>query len=80
MSCPTHKKCYPTEQIAEEALIQARIRFDSNTASSVYQCEDCGEWHMSSKGELNAKLKQAIDSGELENEKKKLDWEERYRF
>lgn len=80
MSCPTHKKLYPSEHIAEEALIQARIRFDSNTAISVYQCNDCNSWHLSSKGDMNPKLKEAIKSGKLDQEKKNLDWEERYRF
>lgn len=80
MSCPTNKKIYFTEEIAVEALIQARIRFDSNTATSVYLCDDCNNWHLSSRGVMNAKLKEAIKSGNLEHEKKKLDWEEKYRF
>ena len=80
MSCPTNKKIYPTEEIAVEALLQARIRFDSNTAISVYECDDCNNWHLSSKGEMNVKLKDAIKSGKLDQEKKKLDWEERYKF
>ena len=41
MSCPSNKKSYHSKETAIEALIQARIRFENNTATSVYQCDDC---------------------------------------
>lgn len=78
MSC--NKRAYPNERIAEEALIQARIRFENNTAVSVYQCENCGSWHLSSAGNINSRLEEMIKSGELEKERKKDIWENKYKF
>ena len=56
--CPTAKRIYLTEGLAEEALIDAHSR--NNYAGSgpiaVYQCEDCGYYHFTSKGKMNEKL------------------------
>ena len=50
--CTSGKRCFDTEKIAQEALIQHHIINDypSNQGPrSVYQCEDCGVWHFTSK-------------------------------
>lgn len=78
MSC--NKRAYPNESIAEEALIQARIRFENNTAVSIYKCENCGDWHLSSAGEVNPRLASMIKSGELDKERKRDIWENKYKF
>lgn len=74
MTCPTNKRGYPTENIAEEALIQARIQFEYNTAIAIYECGDCGQWHMTSKGEVNRKLKELLDTGEIKKERNAMHW------
>lgn len=75
MNCPTHKRCYPTEHIAIEALIQARIRFENNKAVTVYQCNDCNEWHLTSTGELNAELSKLLKSGEIKKQRDAMHWD-----
>ncbi len=78
MSCSTKKNEYDTIEAAEVALIDTRIRFLGNAAVNVYQCEICGLWHLTSKGVVNVKLQEMIDSGALEEEIKKFEWRERY--
>jgi hypothetical protein len=61
--------------MAEEALIEARIRFVHNSAVAVYECENCGEWHLTSQGEMNPKLKKLLHDGSIRNSRETLDWE-----
>lgn len=61
--------------MAEDALIEARIRFIHNSAVAVYQCVDCGEWHLTSQGELNPKLRKLLDEGDIGKSREALDWE-----
>ena len=59
MKCITGKKCYETKALAEEALIQNRIRHYHNDNSgpvNIYQCHDCGYYHFTSQGEPNPLL------------------------
>jgi hypothetical protein len=78
MTCSTKKKEYNNIDAAEIALIEARIRFEGNTAVNVYACDECGTWHLTSQGETNPRLQEMIDSGTLEEEIKKYEWRERY--
>ncbi|MCO4818882.1 MAG: hypothetical protein KC517_04605 [Bacteroidetes bacterium] len=78
MTCSTKKNEYDTIEAAEVALIDTRIRFLGNAAVNVYQCEICGLWHLTSRGVVNVKLQEMIDSGALEEEIKKFEWRERY--
>ncbi len=53
MKCVTGKNAYESEEVAREALIQNRIRFNHRQGSgpiNIYQCSDCQEWHFTSKG------------------------------
>ena len=78
MTCSSKKQEYENIEAAEVALIDARIRFVGNTAVNVYECEICGLWHLTSKGEVNSRLQEMIDSGALEEEIKKFEWRQNY--
>jgi hypothetical protein len=52
------KKTFYTEMQAEEALRQARLIYHFNTAINYYLCEECGLWHLTSKGKA---LPKALD-------------------
>lgn len=59
MNCVTRKTCYQTKELAEEALIETRARFhfrENSGPIAVYLCEDCGEWHFTSKGPISDTL------------------------
>ena len=50
--CISGKKGYADEELAVDALIQHQIRNYSSHpgATNIYICEDCGNWHFTSKG------------------------------
>jgi hypothetical protein len=75
--CPTHKKIYPTESVAEEALIAAWIAYDypqGNGPVNIYICDDCGNYHLTSKGAMNKKLEEQIASGKIRRDKDVNAW------
>jgi hypothetical protein len=75
--CPTHKKTYSTEPIAEDALIQAWITYhyaQGNGPVGVYKCDECGFYHLTSKGPMNKKLSDMIASGEIKKLKEAGSW------
>ena len=66
IKCVSGKKCYPSQEIAEEALIQAHSHFDfgkSKGPVAVYQCEECGTFHLTSQGTMNGRLTQYLKEG-----------------
>lgn len=73
---------YDTEELAIEALIANRSRFHHASHSgpiNVYQCEDCGRWHFTSRGPAHPVL-------ESEEVRKRIDlnreagyWEQKLR-
>ena len=79
MVCNSNKRCYPTEQIAEEALIQTRIRFENNSALAIYQCNNCGEWHLTSSGEVNTTLQSLLDNGTIKKERDAMHWDMKWK-
>jgi hypothetical protein len=40
----------------------------------VYQCEDCGEYHLTSRGPMNERLAQYIADGKLKRDKEANQW------
>jgi hypothetical protein len=75
-TCVTNKKMYPTAEIAEDALIEARTHYDFGRAGpvAIYCCEDCGSYHLTSKGEMNEKLKQYLATGKISLQKEANHW------
>jgi hypothetical protein len=68
---------YPTESMAEEALISAWITYQythGNGPIGVYRCQDCGSYHLTSKGTINSKLQKALSSGIIQKSKEINTW------
>jgi len=75
--CPTHKKTFLTHDQAVDALVDARVRFDyakGNGPVSVYKCEECGYYHLTSKGLVNETLQQRMKDGKIDLEKEANRW------
>jgi hypothetical protein len=75
--CVTNKKMYPTQQIAEDVLIEARTRYEYASGKgpiAVYKCDDCGQYHLTSSGEMNAKLADYLKSGKIKLQKEADHW------
>lgn len=79
MKCSTRKKIYYSEQEAEEGLLQTKVIFPANNAVAVYQCDDCGQWHVTSRGPMSESLRRAINSGKLDAAIKRYEMEQQYR-
>jgi hypothetical protein len=68
---------YPTEALAEEALVAAWVKYDyahGNGPITIYRCEDCGSFHLTSKGRMNEKLSELLANGEIRKEKEADRW------
>ena len=76
------KRSYPTEELAVEALIGAHTHFDFRKGAgpiSVYKCEDCSEYHLTSREPMNEKLAEMIKSGKIDMQKEADHWEKKWR-
>ncbi len=77
LKCSTGKRIYLTETLAEDALIDAhgRNNYASTGPIAVYQCEDCGYYHFTSKGKMNERLAQQIANGKIKLQQQASQWE-----
>ena len=82
MKCPTGKKIYPTEDLAVEALIGAWTAYNyppGQGPQAVYRCEDCGNYHLTSRGPMNPKLSELLSIGSIRRQKEADQWEDKIR-
>lgn len=80
--CATGKRVYHSEQLAEDALIEAHIHFDYRAGGgpvAVYQCDECGEYHLTSRGQMNARLAQELSNGKIKKQKEASHWQTKYK-
>ena len=78
MSCITGKMQYLSHGLAEDALIDQHVRkrfVQGQGPVNVYECEFCGHWHLTSKGEMNERLQEEMDSGELARKQRGADYD-----
>jgi hypothetical protein len=81
--CPTGKRLYHSEQLAEDALIEAHIHFDYRAGGgplAVYQCDECGEYHLTSRGPMNARLASQIADGTIKKHKEAGRWQGKFKY
>jgi hypothetical protein len=80
--CVTGKKMYPTAQMAEDALIEAWVKNDYPAGKgpiSIYKCEDCGNFHLTSSGTINPSLSSFINDGKLKLRKEANYWLDKFK-
>lgn len=68
---------YPLESQAEDALLEARARFSYSSGSgpiAVYRCEECGFFHLTSKGPMNHRLAKLLKEGKIDLQKEANRW------
>ncbi|WP_276371981.1 hypothetical protein [Chryseolinea sp. H1M3-3] len=71
---------YASESLAEEALVAAWVTFEYSSGSGpigVYRCEDCGNYHLTSKGTISKKLQEHLAGGNIKKMKEANDWIEK---
>jgi hypothetical protein len=68
---------YPTREIAEDVLIEAQTKYQyarQGGPIAVYLCEDCGQFHLTSRGPMNERLARAFDDGAISRQKQANQW------
>ena len=76
-SCVSRKKMYASHASAVDALIDARTRFDyaaQHGPIAVYRCEDCGQFHLTSKGKMDETLEKHLAEGKIRLQKEANRW------
>ena len=76
MKCVSNKTVYLTRELAEEALIESHSQFEYKGGGpiAVYQCEDCGYYHFTSKGPMNQKLAEQLKDGKIQRAREANQW------
>lgn len=79
-SCPSGKRGFLSEAVAEEALLETRRRHGDDRQGPVgfYRCDDCGQYHLTSKGTMNARLAQYIREGKLKLNQEAERWKSKF--
>ena len=82
VNCSSGKKYYDAESQAIEALLfvwsQNSFR-EGEGPVTVYCCDECGGFHLTSKGEMHEKLKELLKSGKLDKLREAARWEQKFR-
>lgn len=81
-NCITGKKMYGSQELAEDALIEAWVQYSYRNGSgpvAVYLCEDCKHYHLTSKGNINARLAGCLSSGKITRQQEANRWEQKAR-
>lgn len=81
-TCTTGKRRFATEELAVQALIEAHSVYHYQPGQgpqSVYVCDECGDYHFTSRGPMNAQLKEAIESGRMRRAQQANQWKEKFR-
>ena len=82
MKCVSGKVVHYSEQSALEALVQNHIRFYHNDNAgpvNVYECRDCGYFHLTSSGSKHPLLDDPEVKKRIKLEKQSLHWESKLR-
>ena len=69
-----------TEAIAEDALVAAWITYgfkEGQGPIAVYRCDECGGFHLTSKGSVNPKLAEHLRRGEIKKRQEENEWIEK---
>jgi hypothetical protein len=80
--CITGKKMFASQQMAEDVLIElwSKNEYVSGHAPiAVYKCDDCGQFHFTSRGPMNEKLSEAISSGKIKLHREANKWSDKWK-
>jgi len=81
LKCRTGKRVYQTESLAEEALIDAHSRnqYAGTGPIAVYQCEECGYYHFTSKGHMNKRWAEQIAGEKIKLQQQASEWNRKWK-
>jgi len=82
LSCRSGKKLFITAALAEDALLEAWANYHytpSNGPRNIYQCDECGHFHFTSKGEMNTRLAEALKDGSIDRQREANRWMNKFK-
>jgi hypothetical protein len=68
--------------MAEDGLLEIWMRYnvrESNGPVSIYQCEDCGYFHLTSRGPMNERLSKYLSEGKIKRDQEAKYWEDKFK-
>ena len=77
MRCTSGKRIYVTETLANDALLEAHVQFDYRVGTgpvNFYKCDDCGNYHLTSKGPMHVQMATALANGTILKLKTSARW------
>jgi hypothetical protein len=80
--CISGKRPFATQTLAEDALIELWMNNEYSPGQApiaIYKCEDCGEYHFTSRSPMNERLEKEIMSGKVHRQREAKKWEEKLR-
>lgn len=80
--CISGKKIFASQQLAEDVLIElwSKNEYAKGQAPiAVYKCDDCGNYHLTSQGEVNEKLRTALSSGKVKLQREANKWLDKFK-
>ncbi|MCU0418745.1 MAG: hypothetical protein MUC38_03735 [Cyclobacteriaceae bacterium] len=81
-TCPTGKRTYATATLAEDALLEAHAEYayaPGQGPIAIYLCEECGNYHFTSRAPMNERLKQALENGQLRTQQLARPWTRKWK-
>ncbi|MGC3946979.1 MAG: hypothetical protein QM762_21095 [Chryseolinea sp.] len=76
-TCSTGKRVYDSVVQAEQALVhlQSKQQFKNGEGPvGVYRCDDCGGYHLTSKGPANPFLASQLRDGSIDRQREANRW------
>lgn len=73
---------FASVELAEDVLIELWTKndyTDNNAPIAVYKCEDCGYYHLTSRGPMNSKLASLIGSDKFKIMKEANRWLDKWK-
>jgi hypothetical protein len=82
MTCTSGKRLYADESLAIDALIEAHIQFEFRPGGgpvTIYHCDECGHYHLTSKGIMHERLAKMLTDGTIAKLKEANRWHSKFR-
>lgn len=80
--CISGKKMFASQQIAEDVLIELWSKneyVEGHAPVSVYKCEDCGYFHLTSRPPMSESLSSALRSGKIKLNREANKWLDKFK-
>jgi hypothetical protein len=75
--CISGKRQFSSEQLAEDVLVELWSKNDyvqNHAPIAVYKCDDCGLYHLTSRGPMSQKLSDYLKSSKINLDKEANKW------